>query len=276
MKNILIPTDFSKNATDAAKYTLNLFENEKCKFYHLHSVDVEVSKLNNITHKFTQSIREEALIKLNKLKSYFTITDTKFKNRQKTILSFSSLIDAVKTNTKKHNIDLVVMGTKGISGLRKMFFGSNAVNVVNKTEDCATLIVPDEIEFKAIHKVGFPTDLKSISPKVIEEVKFLAELHDATVIIMHVMDAENLSEDQKKNLDALKKEFEGVDFYFHAMPMYDKVTDEILDFIEGAEIDLLAITKNEHGFFERILREPVVEKLGHNIKIPLMVIPQAN
>ncbi|MFY7670233.1 universal stress protein [Tenacibaculum sp. MEBiC06402] len=276
MKNILIPTDFSKNATDAAKYTLNLFENEKCKFYHLHSVDVEVSRLNNLTHKFTQSIREEALIKLNKLKSYFTITDTKFKNRQKTILSFSNLVDAVKNNTKKHNIDLVVMGTKGMTSLRKMFFGSNAVNVLNKTEDCATLIVPDEMEFKTIHKIGFPTDLKSISPKVIEEMKFLAKLHNATILIMHIMDAENLSEDQRDNLEKLKKEFEGVDYYFHIMPMYDKIAEEILDFVEDAEIDLLAITKNEHGFFEKIFREPVVEKLGHKITIPLMVVPQAS
>lgn len=276
MKNILIPTDFSKNATDAAKYTLNLFENENCKFYHLHSVDVEVSKLNNLTHKFTQSIREEALIKLNKLKSYFTITDSKFTNRQKTILSFDSLVDAVKVNTKKHNIDLVVMGTKGMTGLRTMLFGSNAVNVINKSEDCATLIVPDEIEFQKIKKIGFPTDLKVISPKIIEEVKFLAELHNATIMIMHITDAENLTEEQLEKLEYLKKEFEGVDHYFHVMPMYNKITDEILDFIEDVEIDLLAISKNEHSFIEKIFREPVIEKLGHTIKIPLMVVPQSN
>ncbi|CAL2089332.1 universal stress protein [Tenacibaculum sp. 190524A05c] len=276
MKNILIPTDFSKNATDAAKYTLNLFENEKCKFYHLHSVDIEVSRLNNLTHKFTQSIREEALIKLNKLKSYFTITDTKFKNRQKTILSFDSLVDSVKLNTKKHKIDLVVMGTKGMTGLRKMFFGSNAVNVLNQTEDCATLIVPDEMEFKTINKIGFPTDLKSISPKVIEDVKFLAKLHNATILIMHILDDDTLTDIQQENLDKLKKEFKGIDYYFHVMPLYDKVAEEILDFIEDAEIDFLAITKNEHSFIEKIFREPVIQKLGHKITIPLMVVPQAN
>ena len=51
---------------------------------------------------------------------------------------------------------------------------------------------------------------------------------------------------------------------------------EILDFIEDAEIDLLAITKNEHSFIEKIFREPVIQKLGHKITIPLMVVPQAN
>ncbi len=276
MKNILIPTDFSKNATDAAKYSLNLFENEKCKFYHLHSVEIEVSRLNNLTHKFTQSIREEALIKLNKLKSYFTITDTKFKNRQKTILSFNNLVDAVKINTKKHNIDLIVMGTKGMTGLRKMFFGSNAVNVLNKTEDCATLIVPDEIEFNKINKIGFPTDLKVVSLKVIEEIKHLAKLHNATIMIMHILDGYSLSEQQQKNLNSLQEELKELDHYFHVMPMYDKVAEEILDFIEDAEIDLLAMTKSEHGFIEKIFREPVIQKLGHKITIPLMVVPHTN
>ena len=37
MKNILIPTDFSKNAWNAISYAMQFLENEKCKIYFLHT-----------------------------------------------------------------------------------------------------------------------------------------------------------------------------------------------------------------------------------------------
>ena len=36
MKNILIPTDFSKNSWNAIEYALKFFENSCCNFYLLH------------------------------------------------------------------------------------------------------------------------------------------------------------------------------------------------------------------------------------------------
>lgn len=37
MKNILLPTDFSKNAFKAIKYAVELFENEDCSFHLLNT-----------------------------------------------------------------------------------------------------------------------------------------------------------------------------------------------------------------------------------------------
>lgn len=273
MKKILIPTDFSDNANDAMNYTLNLFEQERCKYYHLHSVEVEVSKLTNLNHKFTQAIRENALLKLNKLKSFLTISNPNFTNRHNTILSFNSLVEAVKNAIKKHQIDLVVMGTKGASGLKKIFYGSNTVNVINKLDDCATLLIPDHFEFGNVTKIGFPTDLKTISSEAIEEIKYLSKLHNATIMIMHIMEEEKINVLQSENLKELKKQLEDVDYYFHPIPSYDTKSDEILDFIDNSEIDFLVITKNEHSFFEKLLRKPIIKKLGYTINIPLLVIP---
>ncbi|WP_273568522.1 universal stress protein [Maribacter halichondriae] len=36
MQNILVPTDFSENAFNALKYTLELFKKTKCTFHLLH------------------------------------------------------------------------------------------------------------------------------------------------------------------------------------------------------------------------------------------------
>lgn len=273
MRKILIPTDFSENATAAAKYTFGFFEQEKCKFYHLHSIESEVGKMSNLSDKFTQSIKENALLELNKLKSLFTITNTKFANKQKTILSFNNIVKAVKNNIKKHDINLVVMGTKGATGLKKMLYGSNTVNVIDKLDSCATLIVPDDIQFKEVKKIGFPTDLKTVTTEVVEEIKTLANLHDATIMIMHVMGSNGIDEKQHKNLNKLKEALKDVDYYFHPVPSEEAKTEEILYFIDDSDIDILIMAKNEHDFIEKIIKEPVIKNLGYKINIPLLVMP---
>ncbi|MGB5319420.1 universal stress protein, partial [Eudoraea sp.] len=35
--NILLPIDFSKNSRNAIAYAMELFKNEKCKFFFLHT-----------------------------------------------------------------------------------------------------------------------------------------------------------------------------------------------------------------------------------------------
>lgn len=272
MKNILIPTDFSKNAISTINYALKFFDREKCKYYYLHTVEAKTSRLSNVTNKFTQQIRRNAILKLNKLMSSFSKDNSKIAKKQKYILSFDKLIEALKKNTKKHHIDIVVMGTKGPVGLKKQLYGSNTVNTINKIDTSSILMIPDQYEFNPIKKIGFPTDLKKISPKIIEEIKALSKLHTAKIMIMHIAESGEIENLELENLNKLKKEFEGINYTFNTMPFYDKRAEEILSFIEISKIDILAIEKNKHSFIEWLFKEQIIENLAYEINIPLLVM----
>ena len=77
MKNILLPTDFSKNSWNAISYALQLFKNETCKFYLLNAYTpviyhVEYVLVNPAQHGLGDAVRETVLKKLDDFKERMT------------------------------------------------------------------------------------------------------------------------------------------------------------------------------------------------------------
>src|SRR5690606_15464449 len=58
-------------------------------------------------------------------------------------IQFERAFEGIITHSKKHNIDLVVMGSHGASGFREMFIGSNTEKVV-RTSDIPVLVIKKE------------------------------------------------------------------------------------------------------------------------------------
>ena len=57
-----------------------------------------------------------------------------------TILDVSSVADAIITYSERNNVDLIVIGTKGRTGLKKFLLGSVASGVISHA-NCPVLVV---------------------------------------------------------------------------------------------------------------------------------------
>jgi nucleotide-binding universal stress UspA family protein len=57
-----------------------------------------------------------------------------------TILDVSSVADAIISYTERNNVDLIIMGTKGRTGLKKFLLGSVASGVLSHAK-CPVLVV---------------------------------------------------------------------------------------------------------------------------------------
>ena len=130
MKKVVLPTDFSENAWNATGYAIELFKDEECVFY----------LLNTYTPAFVNSrfmaagvggleieddVKVQSEIGLNNLlkriEENYDIPHHSFK----TISSFSLLTSEVKEIASSKDIDLIITGTKGASGLEEVFMGSH-------------------------------------------------------------------------------------------------------------------------------------------------------
>src|SRR5690606_14045158 len=152
MKTILLPTDFSKNSWNAIKYALKFYEKSTCTFYLLHVntlsyamtkdtlyVDTEDFIENTYTKPSKQQLRKllkriSKEIPDNKNHHFFTLTDYNF------------FIDSIRKYVDEKKIDMIIMGTKGATGLKKLIIGSNAADVIKKVK-CTILIVPENATF---------------------------------------------------------------------------------------------------------------------------------
>ncbi|TDU40325.1 nucleotide-binding universal stress UspA family protein [Gelidibacter sediminis] len=273
--HLLVPTDFSENAWSAALYALKLYANKPCTFYFSHAwTFLNSGSRTHISQSYIDPLIEEAKAQLEAVKEKAKQESSNNDHEFETIFSFGSLMDSIEFANKEHNIDLVVMGTKGATGAKKLFLGSNAVTVINRVRRAPLLLVPKKSRYETPKKILFPTAFNRFFGEEIKRVKQLAELHLSSIDILHINKKETLSEIQNSNLESLKTELEDFDLNFNWMSDYNSKAIAITDFIKDNDINILAMINYEHSFIENLVKEPIIKKLGFHSKIPFMIIPR--
>ena len=275
-RNILFPTDFSDNSWSAIGYALKLYEEEECTFFFLNSTALKVSTLSNLSNKLLETMKDEALKELIQIKSLVENNFTNANHNFQIQLSTKNLTEAIKKAIKDWNIDMIVMGTKGASGAKEIFFGSNTVSLIKKMKLCPIIVVPDEFNFIEPKQVAFPTDFNRFYGEELIPLKRLAELYNSKIRIVHINDKDTLTDIQGYNLSMLNVYLEDYPHSFHWMPDYAKKTQEINDFIEELDINILAMINYKHSFIENIVKEPIIKKMGFHPIVPILIIPGQN
>jgi nucleotide-binding universal stress UspA family protein len=274
-RKILLPTDFSDNAWSAIVYALKLYKDEECTFYFLNSTNLKTSKLSNLPNKLLKSMEEDALKELLALKTLVETSDANANHNFQVILSSNNLTNAVKAAVQDWGIDLIIMGTKGATGTKEIFFGSNTVHILQSIKLCPILIIPEEYDFIEPKQIAFPTDYNRFYDiKELNPLMQLADLHNSKIRIVHINIEEELNDIQEYNLMMLQSFLNDYSYSLHWMPMYSKKTNEINDFIKELGIDILVMIKYKHSFIEKIINEPVIKKMGFKPNIPFLVIPE--
>ncbi|WP_111684004.1 universal stress protein [Winogradskyella tangerina] len=275
-KSILLPTDFSDNAWCAAVYAFKLYAKEECAFYFLHSTKMKASTMSNISNRLLTTMIDNAKKDLLELKQMAEEAHINEKHEFHVILSVDSLDDAIKSAITKHNIDLIVMGSKGATGASEIFMGSNTVRMIKRIKDCPILLVPDEFDFEQPKLIAFPTDFNRFYGEELIPLKELAELHNSKIKVLHITEEIHLSHIQDYNLAMLKAYLEDNPHSFHWMTDYTKKAKIIADFIDKLNIDMLVMINYKHSFIESIINEPIIKKIGFHAPVPFFVIPALN
>lgn len=278
MKRILLPTDFSENAWNAIQYAVSFFKNEECTFYILNAYQAGASSLVGRMNKerdtrLFRAIKDEALYEisgvLNKIKSKNNVERHQFK----TLSIADSLLNAIGRTVIDANIDYIFMGTKGATGLKEVFLGSNTMKVIKEIDFCPLIAVPEGYTFNKFDKIIFTTGYEHLY----EEYELLpminiAKIWDSKIMVTHIKINEELTAQQKKSKEVLEKRLKGT---AHEMV---EVTDttEIIGAInkmvaKNEDIGMVAILEYWHGFMEKITHENIVKKMAFHTKVPLLV-----
>ncbi|EAR00078.1 universal stress protein [Maribacter sp. HTCC2170] len=279
MKNIILPTDFSDNAWNAIFTALKIFENVDCNFILLNTYE---PKMTNLLGKKSRerlgviydSLSENSNIQLDKSIQYLS-QNHKRTNHEFELVSVSNNVDqAINQLLLEREIDLIVMGTKGASGAKEVFMGSNTVRVIKKIRFCPILAVPDEHDFKRLNAVVFPTNFTHvIGEEDLQSILEMASIWNAKINVLQIAEEYVLSEMQKKNKELLSKRLNGLDHQFHRVEMWNNVADAVNDFSKKEDIDLIVLINYPHTFLEKLTRESVIRKMAFHTKIPILILP---
>lgn len=277
MLRILIPTDFSENAWNAIAYGLELFRKERCTVYLLHVNPLPPysgagTSIKGSTDMLRETMLQESEKNLKELLKRINETLSNDRHTFITISLYDFFVDSIKREVQDKQIDLIIMGTKGASGLKKVSLGSNTGDVITKVK-CPLLAVPEEAEYKIPKEIAFPTDyFINYDVKVLDTLIGVVNRNEANLRVLHITKrGEELAREQIQNKEFLHDYLRGVTHSFHSITG-SRLETAVQCFVESRDIDMIAMVAKNLNFFQRILFRPAVEEISYHTEVPFLVL----
>jgi nucleotide-binding universal stress UspA family protein len=183
----------------------------------------------------------------------------------------SSYNETVKKEAKRMRSGLIIMGTKGASGLKKYVIGTNTASVIDVSH-VPVLVIPELAEFKNFKQVVYATDLKHIDRELKTLIPYL-ETFDATVHLIHITSSLKQVSAVEKKIESIVSKSPYKNIVTHVM--VNKNVDEAIDhYVKTTKADLLTTFTHEHGFYDKLFDRSITRKIAFQSKTPLLAFKQ--
>ena len=275
MKTILVPTDFSEQATYALDLAAGLARKSGAKVQLLNVVEAphgsSFSAMGEVT---TPDAKDNVyfiqLIESAKTKFDEMAAEGKYANiKLEGVVEVGHPFEHISRTVAEHEVDLVVMGSKGSSGLEEIFVGSNTEKVVRRA-DCPVLTVKNPVKTSEINNIAFATNFRGDHSKLVQQLSELQKLFDATIHMVSVNTPSNFENDRyyKK---AMKEFAEKHQLENYTMNVYndDPEEDGIIYFADDIDADMIALGTHGRTGIGRLLSGSIAEDVVNHAKRPV-------
>lgn len=264
MMNILLPTDFSENARNAAAYAMNFFRSTPCTFHLLHVIPVPADQVGSAYITTSPGVQKKFDELLDWLSSIRVNPDHNFK------ISFKAnyLIEAVRQEVQDKNIDLILMGTKGSSNKQGTVIGKNTSDVMMKVK-CPVLAISEKAVYREHKEILFPTDYKvEYNDKMLSTLLNISSLCRASVKILELFHSEKEpSAEQLANRNFLQNSFgpniPQLQTYYSESPGF---------FSSNKEVDMIVMVAKNLNICQKLLKNHPDNQIPFIRQLPLLVL----
>ncbi len=278
MKHILIPTDFSDNAWNALKYGVGMLKKTRCTFYLTNVNPIPPysgvgTSMHGADENYKAIILKESKVELRRLSDRIEKEmPPNIKHTFVPLALYDFFVDAIKRESENKKKEMIIMGTKGATGLKKVAIGSNTGDVITKVK-FPLLAVPEDAQYNGFKEIAFPTDYQiGYDMNVLDTLIEMATINKAEIRILHISkNGKELSEEQQKNKDFLHDYLVDIDHSFHFLTGQN-LENSVQCFTESRDIDMIAMVAKNLTYFQRILFTPELEKISYHTKVPFLVL----
>ncbi len=271
MVNILVPTDFSDLSKVAVQYAAKMANKINGNITLLHVItnvfepmrsDLR-ERIKAAEHDLVIAAEEDFIPVLKEAEKYNRTTNPIVCEIQKG----KSFDDTVKAFVKKNRSGLIVMGTRGASGLARYVLGSNTVSVLD-VSPVPVLAVPEKADFKTFKNIVYASDLKHLERELKVLIPYL-KMFDSTLHVLHVAEkGKDVDEIQNSIKSTLKK----VDYRKSTVTIQvNKKIDVAIDlFVQQLKADLVTMFTHRKSAYDKLFNRSMTKKMAFQSKVPLL------
>lgn len=190
MKKILVPTDFSKYAENAARVAAQLAKKENARIYFLHVVSMPIYETGIIPGQTMQDIDGGLLVLKHVKKKFKELFEMDFLEGISVVeaIEYSGVFDNINELAKKHEMDIIVMGSHGTTGfINDYLIGSNADKVVRLSETPVLVVNDQPFDIASVKRIVFASDFEQEALPTFDVLYPVMSLFDAEIELLRVV-----------------------------------------------------------------------------------------
>jgi len=272
MKRILVPCDFSAQSKEAFKTAIEIAGKVKGEIFLLHVLPIPTMYTTGFAGEpiafdpayYTQ-MEQDAKAELEKMKQNTGQDSLKVT----TLVLYGELIPGIRKEIESSQIDIVVMGTSGASGIKEIFIGSNTEKAV-RFSPVPVLAVRKSLTIESVRNILVPSTLDLNQTGFINKLKELQHFFDATLHILLVNTPVHFRRDPDA-YEALKdfaKHYKLDNYKLH-LRNNAREEDGIRDFAYSENIDLIAMATHARKGLAHLFNLSVTENIVNHVHIPI-------
>ena len=277
MKKIIVPVDFSENSEHALQAAAILAKKNNAKLLVLHMLELSTVHAYGEETMEQQTAKAIFYIKLAEKKLHEFLHRDYLNG-----ISITPIIRDFKVFSELNKValeqqaDLIVMGSKGASGLNEFFIGSNTEKVVRHS-NIPVLVIKNNRNNMELNNVVFATDFSEKAIPAFQKVVKIVEPMGTHIHLLHVnapgAGFSPSDELEKKAADFLQK----VDGNLHRLKNIRYVADTsvekgIMKYAKRINADLVAIPTHGRTGLARFFEGSISEDLANHANFPILTV----
>ncbi|MGA2369157.1 MAG: universal stress protein [Candidatus Korobacteraceae bacterium] len=196
ISRILLATDFSSESQKALQCAISLAKRHQSTLFLTHVLAPEVSNMAAAEAwpalaDIMRRNAEQSMAKLEETEGLHVLP-------HEIILGSGDTWDAISAVVSDKTVDLIVMGTQGLGGIKKLFLGSTAETVIRHAT-CPVLTIGPHVRSVSSDRFGhvfYATDFSSGSTRALTYALSRAKEDRADLTLLHVIESKPISESE--------------------------------------------------------------------------------
>jgi nucleotide-binding universal stress UspA family protein len=268
MKTILVPTDFSDAADNAALYAANLAKSSNAKVILFHVYHVPVSSFENYP---IMPIEIDELQEENE--KWLKKTAAQLEKKTGIEISYQAKMGfAGEEILEIKHADLIIMGMKGAGKLEESLLGSIAATTFRKSK-VPVLLIPEGAKYKRPKTIVFACDYDpSTDIKTLEALTDFASAFDPKIYVVNIKRKKESLSIKKEMGTKLEGKLSNVEHVYY-FPEKEDLAEGINEFTNDCDADIVAVIPHRYGLVDSMFHKSVSKKLAFHTSIPLLAVP---
>jgi nucleotide-binding universal stress UspA family protein len=273
MKKIIVPVDFSIHSENALQTAVFLAKQNDAEVIVVHMLELSnaiISQSENSSQQETIFYLKLAEKKINKFLQKDYLSGVKVTPIIKHFKIFSELDQLAK----EENADLIVIGSKGTSGLKEIFIGSNAEKVI-RYANVPVLVVKEKSINKKIEKIVFACDFTNDDVAPYIEAKAFFKKSGSILQLVYINTPTTKFKSSKEVEEEMKAFFDKANEDASSIEKVKIISDYtvekgVLHFADKINADIIAVATHGRKGVSHFFEGSISEDIANHSKLPIV------